>query len=62
MLKFKINPKKQSVKNHRNIHFAATLETCQWVKVMAAINEVSIPTVINQACEFAKNNSERITL
>lgn len=61
MNKFKIDPSKQIGTTHRTPVFVEP-DLYRWVKVVAAANEVSVPSVLNQAVEFAKKNSERISI
>ena len=61
MTKFKIDPDRHK-KVTQNTILAVNPQLYRWVKVVAAINEVTISVVLNQAIEYAKKNSERISL
>lgn len=62
MSKFKIDCNKDVGKKNQNVFVAIEPELYRWVKVSAAINEITIANVLNQAIEFAKKNSERISI
>ena len=62
MAKFKIDLERKEGEKQRNIYFAISVEAHQWIKVMAAIHGLSIPNIINQTIEYAKNNSERVII
>lgn len=62
MAKFKADPKKTVKGNvYRTTIFMDT-DLYRWLKTMAVVNNITIASVLNQAIEFAKKNSERISL
>lgn len=61
MNKFKIDRTKHTEKT-QNVCVAVKPELYRWVKIAAAVNGVTIPCAFNQIIEYAKKNSERISL
>lgn len=62
MSKFQIDPKRKLEKQLLLTKVDLHVELHRWIKAVAAVNDVTIPCVINQAVEYARKNSERISL
>lgn len=62
MIKFKIDRNKHASKKVHNTILAVDPTLYRWIKIVAAVNEVTISSVLNQAIEYTKKNSERISL
>lgn len=62
MNKFKIDRNRYVDKKVQNTVLAMHPELHRWIKIMAAINGVTISSALNQVIEYAKKNSERISL
>lgn len=62
MAKFKIDPSKKAAYRNFSAKFAIDPGLHRWVKAIAAFNDVDVSSALNQAVEFAKKNSERISL
>ena len=60
--RFRIDRDKYADKMTQNILYAMDIELHRWVKIFAAHNDVTIAVVINQAVEFARQHTERITI
>ena len=62
MGKFKVDRNKHNTKNLRRSLVDVNPELYRWVKTMAVVTGVTVPCVFNQIIEYAKKNSERITV
>lgn len=62
MNKFKINRNRHTDKKVQNTVLAVDPELYRWIKIVAAVNGVTIACALNQAIEYVKSNSERISL
>lgn len=62
MNKFKVDRNKHANKKVLHTNLDMDPELYRWVKIVAAINGVTIASVVNQIVEYAKKNSERISL
>lgn len=62
MNKFKIDRNKHTDKKVQNMLLAMDPDLHRWMKIVAAVNGVTISCTLNQVIEYAKKNSERIVL
>ena len=62
MTKFKIDRNKYAGKTVQNALVRLEPQLYRWLKVMAAVNEATISSALNQSLEYVKKNSERVSL
>lgn len=58
---FRIDSAKHKTKT-KTMLLSIDPELHRWMKAVAAVNGVAIASALNQAIEYARNNSERISL
>ena len=61
MNKFKVDHKKRTKVSKGTLIYMDPI-LYRWVKLMAVTNDMTITSVLNQAIEYAKKNSERISI
>ena len=62
MNKFKIDKNKIPNKTQIAVKVLVNAELYRWIKAMAALNDVTIACALDQSIEYARKNSERISL
>ena len=62
MGKFKVDRNKYKLKGLVHTPVNIDPDLYRWLKTMAVVNGASIASTLNQVIEYAKKNSERITV